>query len=65
MNWDTVRLIWKQDIRTLLRSRRTVILSIVLPMLVIPLMLFASLFASERRDRQLEETVYDYAITGD
>ena len=49
----------------LLRSRRTVILSIVLPMLVIPLMLFASLFASERRDRQLEETIYDYAITGD
>ncbi len=65
MNWDTVRLIWRHEIRTLLRSRRTIILSIVLPMLVMPVMIFASRFASERRDRQLEETVYDYAITGD
>jgi sodium transport system permease protein len=65
MNWATVGLIWRQEIRVLLRSRRTVVLSIVLPMLVMPLMLFASRFATERRDRQVEETLYRYAITGD
>ena len=65
MNWETVRLIWRQEIRLLLRSRRTIVLSIVLPMLVMPLMLFASRFAADRRDRQVEETLYRYAITGD
>ncbi len=65
MNWETVRLIWRQEVRLLLRSRRTVVLSIVLPMLVMPLMLFASRFAADRRDRQVEETLYRYALTGD
>ena len=65
MNWETVRLIWRQEIRVLLRSRRTIVLSIVLPMLVMPIMLFATRFTAERRDRQVEETLYRYAITGD
>ncbi len=65
MSWSIVRLIWRLEIRTLLRSRRTVILSIVLPMLLMPIMLLASRFSIQLQERREESTRYEYAITGD
>ncbi len=37
-----IRALFLMELRTLLRDRRTVVLSIVLPLIVMPLMLFAS-----------------------
>ncbi|MGE3276863.1 MAG: ABC transporter permease subunit [Vicinamibacterales bacterium] len=52
------------ELRTLLRDRRTVVMSIVLPLLVMPVMLFASRAAEERRERELAAREYHYAVEG-
>ncbi len=57
--------LFRFELKMLLRDRRTVVVSIVLPVLVMPLLLFSSTLAEKARAvRQLERT-YEYAITGD
>jgi sodium transport system permease protein len=64
MRWATVRVLFLHEIRTLLRDRRAVFLSIVLPLLVTPMILLAASATERRRQRTLEETVFQYAVTG-
>jgi sodium transport system permease protein len=65
MDWKKVRLIWVFELRTLLRSRRTVVLSIALPLIVVPLMLMATRFTTELRQQRQANATYRYALTGD
>jgi sodium transport system permease protein len=66
MKLDTraVGTLFRNEIRMLLRDRRTVITSIVLPLLVMPLMLFASSIMNRREQQKLEQTVFSYAVVG-
>lgn len=64
MNWATVKTLWSNELRMLLRDRRTVLLSIVLPLAVMPLMLFGMKFMGEQRGKRLDDTVYQYTIAG-
>jgi sodium transport system permease protein len=64
MNWKTVRILFIHELRQLLRDRRTVIVSIALPLVLMPLMLFAQKKNIERRERALETITYKYAVTG-
>ena len=64
MNWNTVRIILVHELRMLVRDRRTVILSLVLPVVVMPLMLLGTRYVNLRRAKSLEETTYEYAVTG-
>jgi sodium transport system permease protein len=64
VNWRTVRVLWAHELRMLLRDRRTVVVAIVLPLLVMPLMFFASRTMNEKRKHALEGTLYQYAVTG-
>src|SRR5271169_5914938 len=64
MNWETLKLLYIHEIRTLVRARRTVVMAIVIPTIVMPLMLFASKFASDQRQRALTKTTYLYTVTG-
>ncbi len=52
------------ELRTMVRDRRTVVMSIVLPVVMIPLLLFAQQVTEERRERALEAREYTYAVTG-
>ncbi|MFH1175805.1 MAG: CPBP family glutamic-type intramembrane protease [Acidobacteriota bacterium] len=47
-----------------LRDRRTVFMSIVLPLLVMPIMLLAGHASERRRERKLESLTYQYALAG-
>ncbi len=49
MNWHTVGVLLAHELRMLLRDRRTVVLAIALPLVTIPLILFASKTMSERQ----------------
>jgi ABC-type Na+ efflux pump permease subunit/membrane protease YdiL (CAAX protease family) len=49
----------------LLRARRTVLMAVVLPAVIMPLMLYAQKYSFERRQRLLSETTYRYAIAGE
>jgi sodium transport system permease protein len=60
-----VRLILGMELRTLMRSRRTIIMSIVLPIVIMPIMIFASQYSVRSEERRAEETLYRYAWTGD
>jgi sodium transport system permease protein len=60
----TVATLFASELRTVLRDRRTVMMSIVLPLLIMPLMLYSGRWNEQRRQRKLERTVYSYAVVG-
>lgn len=59
-----VAALFLMELRTLLRDRRTVVLSIVMPLLVMPVMLFASRWVEVRRQHVLDTRESSYAVTG-
>ena len=64
MNRAKIGLLYKHEMRMLLRDRRTVVLSILLPLLVLPAILFGFKFMSEWRQEQQDTTTYRYAVVG-
>lgn len=64
MNWTVLRLLYIHEMKMLLRARRTVIMAVVLPAILMPLMLYAQKYSVQRRDRAIEATTYAYAVTG-
>jgi sodium transport system permease protein len=64
LNPATLRALFLMEIRMVLRDRRMILTSIVLPLLVMPLMLFSSSWTTKKREQKLATTVYRYAITG-
>jgi sodium transport system permease protein len=65
MNWRVLRLLFVHELRMLVRGRRTVVMAVVLPAVIMPLMLYAQKYSFERRERLLSGVVYRYALTGD
>src|SRR5262249_24316449 len=63
MNWRVLRLLFLHELRMLLRARRTVVMAIVLPAVIMPLMLYAQKYSFERRERLLSGAIYRYSIT--
>ena len=64
MNRATIGLLYRNEMRMLLRDRRTVVLSILLPLLVLPAILFGFKFMNEWRQEQQDTTTYRYAVVG-
>src|SRR6266545_8348988 len=64
MSWNTIWILVSHELRMLVRDRRTVMLSLVLPIAVMPLILFGTRYVNQRRTRSLDETTYKYAVTG-
>lgn len=65
MSFANIRSLAALDLRALVRDRRTVIFSIVLPLVVMPLFLFISTTIEKRRQERLEERTYSYAVAGE
>jgi sodium transport system permease protein len=64
MNWQTIRILLVHELRMLLRDRRTVILALAIPLLLMPVILYSTKSMSDSREKKLQETVYTYAVTG-
>jgi len=64
MNWSIFRLLYFHEMRLLLRARRTMVLSIVFPALIMPIMLLGSKYSNDRREQALQDTNYRFAISG-
>jgi sodium transport system permease protein len=58
-------MMWRMELRSLLRDRRAVLVSIVLPAVMTPVMLLASHSMQESRERAAESRTYRYGISGD
>jgi len=64
MNPQTVRILLFNELRMLIRDRRTVALAIVLPLLFTPLVFYTSQSAARSRETERRETTFRYAVTG-
>src|SRR5215475_4763444 len=64
MNWNVLRLLYVHEMKMLVRGRRTVVMALVLPAVIMPLMLYAQKYSVNRRERLLAGTTYRYAVTG-
>jgi ABC-type Na+ efflux pump permease subunit/membrane protease YdiL (CAAX protease family) len=64
LNLATVATLFRNELRMVLRDRRTVVTSIVLPLVVMPLMLFGSIWTNKKHEQKLRTTVYQYTVTG-
>ncbi len=53
------------ELLSLLRDRRTIIMSIVVPAVLTPILMTAGSFMEQRRERRTLEMVHSYAVTGD
>jgi sodium transport system permease protein len=56
--------LFRTELRMLLRDRRVLLTSLVLPMLITPLLMLGSKTSIERREKALREMTYRYAVTG-
>ncbi len=64
IDWRTVSTLLLNDLRLLLRSPRTLFMSIVLPLLFWPVMLWLTNLAVERQEEREENTVFQYVLLG-
>src|SRR5262245_41913938 len=64
MNWSALRLLYVHEMRMLLRSRRTVVTSIVIPAVMMPIMIMATQYTQRQGRDRLNETTFRYAVTG-
>jgi len=64
MNWATLKLLFKHEMRMVLRSRRTVVTSLVLPAVLMPGLILGTRYVQRQQAIQLDETTFHYAITG-
>ncbi len=56
--------LFRFELKMLLRDKRTIIVSIVLPILVMPLLLFSSSMTERSREERQEAKVFRYAVVG-
>ena len=64
MNWQTVRVLFGNELRMLLRDRRTIVIAVALPLLLWPIMFYAIKRTNTDREKNLAAIVYKYAVTG-
>ena len=64
MNWFALRLLFIHEMRMVLRSPRTVVTSLLLPAILLPAMTVGSRYAQRQQAIRLDQTTFQYAITG-
>ena len=64
LNLRVIATLFRTEMRMVLRDRRILMTSIVLPLFVTPLMFLGSNWSLQRREKQLQNLVYRYAIVG-
>lgn len=62
---NIIRTLLKTELLMLMRDRRTVFMSIVLPLIVMPIMMFGSHWITERRTKKIVTSEYSFAVQGD
>src|SRR5688572_5083049 len=64
MNWASLKLLFVHEMRMVLRSRRTVVTSLVLPAILMPMLILGGRYVQRQQEIQLDKTTFYYAITG-
>ena len=64
VHWPTVRTLFAVELRMFLRDKRTVFVSLVLPLIVMPIFFFASSWNEKQREQRIESQTFHYAVVG-
>jgi sodium transport system permease protein len=64
LNLPVIATLFRAELRMVLRDRRILVTSIILPLLVTPLMFLGSNWSLQRRQKQLQTLSYHYTVTG-
>src|SRR5688572_9716718 len=64
MNWASLKLLFVHEMRMVLRSKRTVVTSLVLPAVLMPTLILGARYVQRQQAIQLDKTTFQYAITG-
>lgn len=64
LNWSTFGTLYRTELRMVVRDRRLLLTSVVLPILVMPLMFLGSNWSLKKREATLQSTVCRYAVKG-
>ncbi len=56
--------LYRYELRMLMRDRRTLVVSVLLPILLMPLFFLISLWNERAREERYEERVFSYAVSG-
>jgi sodium transport system permease protein len=64
LDTGVVRTLVGHEIRMLLRDRRTLLLSVVVPLLLMPLMMFGSQIMEKQRQQRLQTAEYSFIVSG-
>lgn len=64
MSWAVVLTFLRHELRMVYRDTRTILLSVVLPIALMPLLLVSVQALNERRATAYEDTIFSYAVTG-
>jgi sodium transport system permease protein len=59
-----VAALFRNELRMILRDKRSVLAAVVLPFILMPVMLFASTWMQKKREQHLRTATFSYAVTG-
>jgi sodium transport system permease protein len=64
LDLSTVATLYRTELRMAIRDKRTVFFSLVLPLALMPVILFSSLWVQKKRTAELATMLHRYAVTG-
>jgi ABC-type Na+ efflux pump permease subunit/membrane protease YdiL (CAAX protease family) len=64
VNWEALKLLFVHELRMVLRSRRTIVTSLVLPAVLMPTMILGARYVQRQQAIRLDQTTFQYAVTG-
>jgi sodium transport system permease protein len=64
MNWASLKLLFVHEMRMVLRSRRTIVTSLLLPAVLMPALILGARYVQRQQAIRLDQTTFHYAITG-
>ncbi|NCG33910.1 MAG: ABC transporter permease subunit, partial [Proteobacteria bacterium] len=64
-NRSVLLTLFRYEIKRLMRDTRMILIAIVAPLVLFPVMILVMRAVEQNEERRLEDTVYEYAVTGD
>jgi len=64
VNWQSLKLLFVHEMRMVLRSRRTIVTSLVLPAILMPTMILGARYVQRQQAIRVDQTTFQYAVTG-
>ncbi len=61
---SSLRTLYRYELKMLLRDKRMIFFSIILPLLIIPAFIFLMRYSESRAEERREERTYEYAVVG-